>query len=303
MYQKITLVLTLLTVGLFGNAQVFRYRIGLNSNMFVSEIGEKENTYPLVNVLSSPASTKFVHKNSLGFETEVIRPWTSNLETGLEIKYNRFNGTNELPPYYNYFFTAKSPEFTDGVPIWYKSTTLNFLANLKYFYTIKEKYQPYAKIFLGSALVSAELGYSGVNNTQDSKSALLFASGTKNSDTPKKAAFNYGAGVGLNYKLSDKLSVYFDWNLSVVNSNIIDGIPNYNYSLLNGHNFFSATSSKSVINQFGAGLVFTTLKFDKSDFNFGSIHINKPSFFKKHKSKKGGKGKTSEFFPFFRDKN
>lgn len=291
MYLKILVfIFTFLFATQLVSGQVFRYKIGGNFSGFNSEVGKKETIYPLVNVLSSPASTSFTNKYNFGFETELIRPWTKNLETGLEIEYARYSGVNDYPPYYNFYFTKYAPENIKSEAIAYNSSTINFLANLKYFFFPSNQINPFIKVFAGSSLVSTELNYKNLDVVINNKNQVIFALGTNNSPEPKKTAFHYGLGGGVNYNLSEKLAFYIDGNVSVINSNFLDGIPNYDFSLPNGNNFFTVSSSKSLVSQFSFGLVFTTLSFEI------------PKMKKKTPEVKKGGGKTTKYLPFYREK-
>lgn len=294
MYRKILIVFLYFSFSsFFVTGQVFRYKIGANYSGFISEAGKKENLNPLVNVLSSPASTAFTNNFDFGFETELIRPWTNNLETGLEIEYARYSGENEFPPYYNFYFTPKKPSYITSEAIVYNSSTLNFLANLKYFFSPNNKIDPFIKIFAGSSLISAELNYKDKSGDFN-KNQIMFASGTKNSTDPKKAAFHFGLGAGINYNLSEKLAFYLDGTLSVINSNLLNGIPNYDYTkttfLGNPQENYTPFESKSMVSQISFGLVFTTLKFEI------------PTIKKKSSDIKKGGGKTTKYLPFYREK-
>lgn len=305
MYRIIFYFILFISLAVNARAQVFRYRIGTNANSLIREIGANENIYSGNNGLPATEATPFANKYNFGFETELIRPWTNNLEAGIEIEYSRFSGSNDNPTGFNYFFTdpfqVKHPDF-NGQPVEYGSSTINFLANLKYFISLTPSIQPFAKIYLGSSLVGSELSYKNTGNLGSGVLPLLYASGTKNSEISKKAAFQYGAGLGLNFKFSEKFSLYFDGNVSVINSNTLDGVPNFNYALLNGSPFFSANASKSMVSQFSFGLVFTTLKFDFSNINLDISVPQKTKTPKKPNHKRRSKGKISKYFPFFREK-
>ena len=272
------------------SGQIFRYKIGGNVSNFRKELKPLEVIYPLVNVMSSPLSTDFKSNPGIGIEGELIRPWTSNLETGFEFGYDTFSGENEFPPYYNYYFAADVP-YIDAEPIAFHTSSIDLLANFKYFFAVEKKLNPFVKIYAGSSLISTELNYKNLQITQDQEKVVLYSAGTSGSSNPKKAVFHYGAGAGLNYNITDKLAFYLAYNMSVINSGLINGIPNYNYSLENNQPFFSISDTKSLVTQVGFGLVFTTIKLE---------------FNKAPKKKSGGhkksKGHTSTYYPFYKEK-
>ena len=295
------LILTLIVFVLCGSVfgQDVKLRIGGNYGKFNKEIGPKEVNHPLVDALSNPNHTDFTSNFEPDFEAEVMLLWSQNIETGIELELSKFSGFNDVPPYYNYIFSNDFPDINHvtTAPISYKSSATSLIANFRYYFVPKGNVNPFFKVFGGLAFVGAELNYrdkSVWDQAWDKGTVgVLYAIGTKNSSKPKEVALHYGGGAGINFKVSDQFSIYVDGTASVINSDKIDGIPNYDYSNKNGQETLKPVGNKSFITQFSLGLVYSTGTNLGLNKNWG-------------KHNKGSKikhsGRTLPWRPFYRQK-
>ncbi|HKL33609.1 MAG TPA: hypothetical protein VJ919_13805, partial [Tangfeifania sp.] len=85
-------------------AQNFRYRLSVNSSLFMSEIGSTEINTRFADIVY-PDSEKFKPEIKTGAEIEFLMPIRDKLEMGLEFKYNELAGKTETAPLYNFFLT------------------------------------------------------------------------------------------------------------------------------------------------------------------------------------------------------
>ncbi len=290
------LILSLIIVFLSVNAfsQVLKYRVGANYGKFNNEVGPEEIEHPLIGVLSNPNSTDFTHAFEPGFEAELMMLWTPNIETGLEFEYTGFSGTNDIPPYRNYYFSQDFPdmEFYTTEPLKYTTSSMNIMLNFRYYIAPDGGIRPFFKASAGLSMVATELNYADDAFIVEHNASVIYALGTSNSRDPRELALNYGAGLGIDFKLSDKLSFYIDGTASVINSDKVDGIPNYNYIENDGQEMLNPVGNKAFITQVSVGLVFT------SNTDLG---LNKNSGGKKSSGVKRS-GHTSQWRPFYRQK-
>lgn len=286
----LTLIISLLFVNAFG--QLLKYRVGANSSMFMKEVGSAEVKHPLINVLSNPNSTDFTSTLKAGFEGEVMLLWTSHIETGLEFEYADLSGYNDFPPYYNYYFAMEYPSGGEPPvkPLIYETSVLSTLLNARYYFLPNGSVNPFLKIFGGVSFVGTELNYKDINDRLDNNIGVLYSIGTKNSNDPREAALTYGAGAGINFKISDRISLYLDGSASFIKSDKVDGIPDYNYVNTDGQEVMQPIGNNSFFTQISIGLVFTS----KTDLGWVSD--------KGSGSGVNSSGRTSEHFPFYRQK-
>ena len=287
----LTLIITLLFANAFG--QVLKYRVGANGGMFQKEIGPAEVEHPLVGVLSSPNATDFTSNIEAGFEAEVMVPWTLHFETGIELEYTKFSGYNDVPPYYNYYFAPNNPTvITTTEPLIFESSAISAMANFRYYVLPDKGINPFLKVFGGVSFVAAEFNYKDPAFRAENNVDVLYAIGTKNSQDPREPALYYGGGVGISFQFSEKLSLYIDGTAAVINSDKVNGIPNYDYSNDNGNEVLTPVGNQSLVTQVSIGIVFT------SGTDLGITSGSKKGI------RNGIKrtGRTSQYFPFYRQK-
>lgn len=290
------IILTLVAVILCGSAfsQIVKYRIGGNYGKFNNEIGSEEVEHPLVPVLSNPESTDFSHVFEPGFEAELMLLWSPNVETGLELEYSKFSGTNDVPPYYNYYFAPENPSvITTTEALMYESSAINLVANFRYYFAPDGSVNPFFKVFGGVSFVGTEFNYADQTFITENETSVLYALGTSESDDSRELALYYGAGAGFDFELSDNMSIYIDGTVGVINSDKINGIPNYDYINNDGQETLKPVGNSSFVAQISLGIVFTS----KTD-----LGLNKNAG--KNKKGKGIKrtGRTTPWRPFYRQK-
>ncbi len=294
------LILTLIIVAMCGSAfgQVLKYRIGANYGKFNSEVGKAEVEHPLVSVLSNPNATEFSHAFEPGFEAEIMQLWTPNVETGFELDYSKFSGSNEVPPYYNYYFAPENPStITTTAPLVYESSALSVLLNFRYYLAPGGSVSPFLKAFGGISFVGAEFNYQDLSEwdnpaTEEIETGVLYAIGTDQSDDPKEAVLSYGVGAGLNFAINDKVSLYLDGTLNYIGSDKVDGIPNYDYVNNDGQELLNPVSNRALVAQVSLGIVFTSKTNLGLNKNWGK---NKADSIKRT-------GRTTPWRPFYRQK-
>jgi hypothetical protein len=258
-----TLLFLSVLISEFTSGQVTRYRLSVNSGIFAGEL-KSEISHPLRDEISHPGSSDFKPVLKPGAEFEVISPFTSDFEMGLQLGYNQFAGQTTKAPLYNFFLSKNNPlpdiyKYPDKAMI-YESKLLTAQATARWYFL------PYKKglnIFLnasgGVAFVGTDFTFEDPFYRVEYDVGVLFARGTNNSDYPKKAAFTGGAGLGATYRLSDKLDIYFDATASVIRSDIVNGVPNFNYTDENGGGKMERTNSFSSVLEASFGLIYSAI--------------------------------------------
>lgn len=255
------LVLPLLILSLLANAQVIGFRLAANSGMLISEFGPSD--VPLDPAQNPALSTeRFSPQPTIGIEGEILFQIAPSSFFGIEIDYTHLKGNNDNPPYYNYFHTPYFQEFQDNfsnAPIKFNTHLWNVAVNYKYFFFKEKTFQPFVKVtgvvaFVGTDLKYQEnpdLGASGTN------SDLLYSRGTTNSEQKKWPVFHMGGGLGFSYDLNKRLALQADATATVVNSGIVDGVPNFTYVQENGEDLLRYNRRLSLTTQISLGVVYT----------------------------------------------
>ncbi len=297
------LILTLIVSFLFVNAfaQELKFRIGANGSTFQKEVGSPEVEYPFMSDLYAPdyAYTDYSSALELGFEAEVMLLWTPHFETGLEFNYAKMSGENDIPPYNNHILslnydpTAGTITPPPLLPLSYETSVISAALNGRYYFLPDEVVNPFVKVFGGVSMVGTDFNYKDPADIITYGTRVGFSNGTKDSENPREPAFYYGFGGGLNFKFSERLALYVDYSASFINSDKVDGIPNYNYSLVDGKPYMEPVSNTSFFTQLSIGFVFYTGK------NLGWVS-DKGDGSSKSSVKKTGR--TTNHLPFYRQK-
>lgn len=291
------------------SAQTMGFRFALNSGLLVTEFGKSDVPHPSALALTpATAGETFTPQPAMGAEAEVLFQISENAFFGIELDYTHLKGYNDNPPWYNYYLT---PYFTDNyqtdygyiyAPVKYNTTLLNIAVNYKYFFFREKALQPFVKLTGVVALVGTDFSYKDspvftqMNNTSNPatnisgdavidigpESDILYARGTSNSNLKKWPAFHFGGGVGFSYDISNHLAFQVDGTATILNSGIVNGVPNFTYVQENGENILRYKRHLSLTTQISAGIVYT---------------------FEVATGGRGEGGRIDPNFPFYRRKN
>jgi hypothetical protein len=272
--------------------QVLRVRLSGNSSIFWGEPGEGEAAHPRKEDLSHPGSRDFKSLIRPGAELEIISPVAADFEMGIQFGYNQLSGLTPKAPLYNFFLSRQNPlpdiyKYPDKALI-YDTHFLNTLLTARwYFLPYSKELNIFMKVFGGVAFVGTDFTFENPVYRIQYDVGVLYARGTKSSEFPKKFAINGGAGLGTTYRLSDKLDIYFDATASLIHSDIVNGVPNFNYSS-QGEASLQPTNSLAAIAQINVGLIFSAIpdrRYHRSNFTrsgnmrrgiFGKSKQNRP---------------------------
>ena len=229
-----------------------------------------------------PQSTKrFTPQPTIGFEGEVLFQISPSSFFGIEVDYTHLKGLNDNPPYYNYFYTSYFQDFQNKFyqeAIKYNTHLWNLAVNYKYFFFKEKVFQPFIKLTGVVSFVGTELSYKDLPDA-GLESDILYARGTTNSDQKKWPVFHMGGGVGFSYDLSKRMAFQMDATATVVNSGIVDGVPNF--TNLPKQGILRYNRRLSLTAQISVGIV----------------------YYLEIESGGSGGGRTSPELPFYRRKN
>ena len=149
----------------------------------------------------------------------------------------------------------------------------------------KKTISPFIKFTGGLSFVGTELNYEDKDYATEQGLDYLYAIGTSNTEKSKEAALYYGGGAGINFALTDYFSLYIDGTVAVINSDKVNGVPNYDYDEVEA--IVNPVGNQSFVTQFSVGLVFIPGGSDSNIKGKGGVKRT---------------GRTSEYFPFYRQK-
>lgn len=263
--------------------QKIGFRLAVNSGMFITELGETEVPHPLALELSPALSSdNFTPQPTIGVEGEVLFQISPMSYFGVEVDYTKLKGYNDNPPYYNWYLTPYFDQFQDeyfDAPVAFNTTLINVAVNWKYFFFKNSDFNPFVKLTGVVAFVATDYTY------KDSVQQVLYARGTKNSNQRMWPAFHVGGGLGFSYQLSDNWSLQVDGTMTVNNSDIINGVPNFTYAVEEDVELLKYHKRPTLTAQVSAGVVYT-------------IEVEKP----KAGFRRGRAGKIDPNLPFYRKK-
>lgn len=285
-YCKLVLSLALIHIGVIGIAQNnLKYRFSVNTGMFLNEGNATSIPDPSIFDLVTPGGVDgFKTEFKPGFELEISVPVFELFSIGLEFENHTLKGVNENPIYYNYFATQQNYVYSQQ-PLMYTTYLNNLIGNVRYYPIGIRTFQPFVKVFGGVSFVGTNLQF---YNPQDQVDIFnpLYARGTQLSTETRWPAFYFGTGIGFELHLTELISFYVDASFSVIETNIVDGVPNFTYNEITGIN--EHFNSSSFVAQFSAGICYAIYRPSKdSDPNSAKIGL-----FKKRK------GKIDKYFPF-----
>lgn len=283
--KKIVILLLFLILSIFVNAQVIGFRLAANSGMMLSEFGPSDVPHPTaLNLTPAQSTERFSPQPTVGFEGEILFQISPSSFFGIEVDYTHLKGMNDTPPYYNYYLTPYFQDFQNEyykAPIKYNTHLWNLAVNYKYFFFKEKVFQPFVKLTGVVAFVGTDLKYQEIQQVPVIESDVLYARGTANSDKKKWPVFHLGGGVGFSYDLSKRLAFQMDATATVVNSGIVNGVPNFTYILNDTENVLRYNRRLSLTAQVSVGIV----------------------YYLEIESGGSGGGRTSPELPFYRRKN
>ncbi|NQU86769.1 MAG: hypothetical protein HQ541_13510 [Mariniphaga sp.] len=286
----ITLIIAFISI--IGYAQDgIKIRVAVNTGSVLSETGSADIIVdPIAEFNSDGGVAEFKSEMVFGIEAEVMIPIGEKLGIGFEVENVKFKGNNEDPIYYNYFASSYSPiQNYEQEPLIYNTNIINLLGTFRIFPIGHGTFTPFIKLFGGMALIATDLQFQSPED-QVNKPDPLYSRGTDLSiaEPTRYSTPHFGGGVGFEYQVAGNISVYGDLSFSYINSEILNGVPNFTYNQDLGYSVYSETAS--ITNQFSVGVSYT---FGTSPGSGGG-------------SKKGGKastgGNTSRHRPFYKKK-
>ena len=297
--RKIVVLLPLLILSLFTSAQVIGFRLAANSGLLLSEFGTSDVPHPTSFLSTPPQSTDhFTPQPTVGIEGEILFQISPSSFFGIEVDYTHLKGFNDNPPYYNYYLTPYFQDFQEGYyqsAIKYNTHLWNLAVNYKHFLFKEKTFQPFVKLtgvvaFVGTDLqykdfslenLSPDIDWNLIDYSINEGDDILYSRGTSNSEQKKWPVFHFGGGLGFSYDLSDRMAFQVDGTMTVVNSGIVDGVPNFTYAREGGQDLLRYNRRLSLTTQISVGIV----------------------YFIEVESGGTGGGRTSPERPFYRKKN
>ncbi len=276
-----------LSVVVTANAQVVGYRFALNSSVFVNELGDADVLSPaLYSVNPTLSAEKYTAQPSIGLEGELLIEVSPMSLFGVELEYSKLKGYNNTPPVYNYYSTSYYEDFQSGKdlivsPVAYNTTMLNLAVNWKYFFFKQAVLQPFLKLTGVVSFVGTDFFIRNSADAEGLDSKILYSRGTSESEQQKLPAFHLGGGIGFDYSLNDRWSLQVDATFTAINTDLINGVPNFTYVQEDGYGVLSHNKCWTLTAQMSAGLVY---------------------YIEVDGSRKGSGGKTSPHLPFYRRK-
>ncbi len=283
----LSLTFIIIFLGSKGQERV-AYRIAANSNTFIREPGSSNAIInpSIANNIVPGTSMDFMPDPGYGFEAEIMFPVNKDFSLGIEFEHLILKGYNNNPIYFNYFTSPFSPITDYGQqPLVYNTVMNNLIGNIRYFLMKGNNLQPFIKAQGGVAFVGTNLRYKDPRYRIDIYDPL-YARGTKLSTDTKWPVFYFGGGGGLQYRITDKILLYADATISFIQTDIVNGVPNFSYNDVSGVSEHFKTNS--ITTQVSVGICYSSeegLKLFKKKI-------------KHSKGFKNRKGKIDKYFPF-----
>lgn len=286
MKRNLTLLFLVFMLFETGTAQIIRYRLSANSGIFLSEVGQKETTPPVV--ISHTGSQDFKPVLKPGAELEIILPFSRVFEMGVQFGYDNYAGYTPTAPLYNFFLSRYNPmpisnKYPDEALI-YDTDVLKIMGTARwYFLSYSKELSFFMKYFGGVAFTGTDFTFDNPVHRVKYNVGVLHSRGTKSSEFPKTSSMTGGAGLGAIYRLSDRFDVYFDVTASIIDSDIINGVPNYNYIDTDDVTRMEPTDAISATLQASIGLIYSAIpdrRINKSNIT-RSNSMNRNSFLKR----------------------
>jgi hypothetical protein len=194
---------------------------------------------------------------------------------GLEVSTDKMYGENSNPGLYNFQYTdylqLHSTDTISGLitqwittdPLKYSTRLINLIGNFRIYPFPGGRFRPFVKVSAGLSLISTELALLSPSFWSDSLNIpnnvpgkpVLYSRGTSGSEKGLWPAFTFGGGVGFEFQINDKIAAYADYSMKVVNSDIVDGRPNFDWFEDTG--LLKHFNTRSNLSKISIGLVYT----------------------------------------------
>jgi len=232
--------------------------------VFISEPGSVEISHPQSGFLSHPGSRDFSHKYKQGAEAEIIAPVSPYFDIGLEFGYASLSGYTETAPFYDFFLSKYNPlpdSYSYPVESLIYHTKQFALYGTSRFYPVSQlkNFNIFLKAFGGIAFTGTDFTFDDPYYRVDYNVGVLYAKGTLNSEDPKDATFCGGTGIGITYRIIDKFDLYIDGNAVLTNSDIVNGVPNFNYISINEKESLEPSNAWGLVAKISIGVVYSAI--------------------------------------------
>ena len=170
----------------------------------------------------------------------------------------------------------------------YQTDLTNILGTVRFYPMGHQSFTPYVKLYGGMALIGTDLRFM---NAEDQINIYdpLYSRGTSLSviEPKKYSSPHFGAGLGFEYGITGNISLMADLNFSYINTDIVNGVPNFTYDSNLGYSVYKEIPT--ITSQLSIGVCYT----------LGDVAGKGGSF---KGGKKSGSGSTSTSLPFYRKK-
>lgn len=287
-YFTLLVLFVFVSGGVWG--QNLRFRLSANSGLFLGEVGKPE--IEPSNKKPHPGSENFKPSFRYGAELEIIKPITPDFEMGMQFGYLNLHGETPTAPLYNFFLSRDNPLFRTVIypneSLIYDTNILSILGSARsYVLPFSRDMVLFLKLLGGVSFVGTDFTFRNPADRLKYDGVMLFSTGTKSNEDPKVAALTGGLGLGTTYRMSDKFDFYFDATVLFIHSDIVNGVPNYNYILKDGRGSMQRTNTLSVAAQASIGLIYNAIpdrRVNRSNITRSS-KVSKKMFHKKKRSK------------------
>lgn len=278
----VILVLLFSIIGV-GNCQVIGFRLAANSGMYINELGDSDVLLDPLEQTPAISTQNFKMQPTIGAEGEILFQVSRMSHFGIELEYSKLKGYNETPPIYNYYLTPYYADYqnyyTDD-PVAFNTTLINVAVNWKYFFFKQSPLKPFVKLTGVVAFIGTDFTFNEDSDPESFESNILYSRGTSNSEQEKLPAFHLGGGIGFDYKINDRWSFQADVTSTVINSDIINGVPNFTYEKVDDKDMLLYNKRPSLTAQISAGLVYT-IEIIQSGGSSGKINTTLPFYRRK----------------------
>jgi opacity protein-like surface antigen len=240
----------------------FKLRIGVNTALSVTEPGSDFIADPLA---TSGGVADFKSQIKPGIEAEFSVPVGEFIGLGAEFRKSRFSGVNDDPIYYNYFASPYSPILNyQHEALIYNTDIISILGCVRIYPLGHTTLTPYLKLSGGMAMIGTDLRFKSAENQVEIMDPL-YSRGTRMSinEPDRFSTAQFGGTAGAEYSLSSNLALTAEFTFSYINSDIINGVPNFSYDESAGQSVYQDLSSLTSQLSIGASYSFGGSKKSK----------------------------------------